>query len=245
MKKLSFILPVLVAASSTLAAPVALQNATATHSQDANLSVYRMIESPAVNSNYLGWAANGLSATAAFETVSDATGPQFVVTLKNESGLGTEAGYAPSFTLACFRVSVTNDNRADFADGLASGGDVTANWTVLTPVSAVISTTGWDASALSLLNRGDDALLLTPATTPPAGAGNTTIYTVTYNNPLANVTGFRLEALEDASLPGGGPGTWPADGNMWVSEFSVQVVPEPATLGLMSLGALALLRRKH
>ncbi|MCO8121576.1 DUF1549 domain-containing protein [Stieleria sp. TO1_6] len=52
-----------------------------------------------------------------------------------------------------------------------------------------------------------------------AGKG---VYTIQYPTSLRGITGFRLEALADASLPSNGPGL-PPNGNFVVTEFEIQV----------------------
>ena len=49
-------------------------------------------------------------------------------------------------------------------------------------------------------------------------------YTITVNTSLKDITAFRVEALQDTSRPGAGPGL-PANGNFVVTEFEVQAAP--------------------
>ena len=53
------------------------------------------------------------------------------------------------------------------------------------------------------------------------GPNGRTTYTIVANNPLANVTGFRLEAIANDGLPNRGPGR-AINGNFVVSQFLVQ-----------------------
>jgi hypothetical protein len=46
-------------------------------------------------------------------------------------------------------------------------------------------------------------------------------YTVIAETSLTGITGVRLEALEDASLPMGGPGMQTINGNFVLSELEV------------------------
>lgn len=221
-----------------LAGPVGLQNATATFSQSigANFPASTMIDGNFSGALGQGWAifdgAGALAQTAVFETTADtgfAGGTLLTFTL---SQLYTAA---PQHTLGRFRLSFTTDNRADFADGLQTGGDVTANWTVLTPTSASAT----NGATLAILGDGS---VLASGTSP-----STSVYTITALTSLTGITGFRLEALEDPSLPGSGPGRQPANGNFVLTEFEVNAdvaVPEPASLALLSAGfALFLARR--
>ncbi|TWU04905.1 DUF1549 domain-containing protein [Stieleria varia] len=54
-----------------------------------------------------------------------------------------------------------------------------------------------------------------------SGEKGTGVYTVTYETNLKQITGFRLEALSDPSLPANGPGL-PPNGNFVVTEFEIQ-----------------------
>lgn len=140
-------------------------------------------------------------------------------------------------SLGCFRLSYTTDDRSQFADGLQNGGDVTANWTVINPDSAQSS------GGETILLRGDGSLLVVggPYYTPTYPT-----YTVDASIHASGITGFRLEALNDPSLPFGGPGREPTAGNFHLSEFVVSAVPEPpgcAVAACVGLVGLALSRR--
>lgn len=213
---LQFLL-VLSSASTTYATLFPLQNATATFSQTsfAGQPIGQAIDGNLGDQN--GWAiyegpTDGMGAipgltnprVAAFETVSDisfAGGASLTFTLQQLFYIGTH-------NIGRFRLSATTDARSEFADGLPTGGDVTAAWTELTPLSA--TTTG--SATLSIL--GDNSIL--------ASGSNpiTSIYTVTAFAPLIGITGFRLEVLADASFPDSGPGR-NSNGNFVLTEFQV------------------------
>jgi hypothetical protein len=228
--------------------PITLQNATATFSQTfsgQNFYASSMIDGSFTDAVGDGWAIydpiSGMSAqTAVFETQSDvgfATGVDFTFQLYQLYSEPYE------HTVGRFRLSVTTDNRATFADGLQSGGDVTAAWTVLVPLTV----SGTNGPTLTILPDGS---VLAGGTSPA-----TSVYTVTGSTALLGITGIRLEVLQDPSLPYSGPGRYFGNGNFVLTEFTVDAtagagpgaVPEPATAGLMlaAFGALACLRRRH
>ena len=213
---------------------VALQNATATFSQtfSGDFSVARAIDG--VTTDNLGWAIfdsnaaqNTSAQTAVFETVADAGiagGTRLTFNL-------TQAYAISPHLIGRFRLSATTDARSQFADGLQTGGDVTANWTILTLASAV------SANGASLSILGDNSVL--------SGGANpgTDIYTVSALTGLTGITGIRLEVMEDASLPTNGPGRQASNGNFVLSGFSVAqsaaVVPEASPLSLLGVGIAA------
>ena len=199
---------------------ITLQNATASFSQ-GGYPVSAVIDgSTAPNS---GWAHAGLSQSdaAVFETVADASFSVYNFTMLNVDTVN------PTHEIGRFRISATTDDRSTFADGLQSGGAVTANWTVLT-LTGLVSSAG---STLTLLSDGS---VLVGGPTP-----NTDIYTFSASTNLTGITGFRLEVLTDASLPNGGPGR-AGNANFVLSEFTVTAVPEPSSYALFG-GGLALL----
>lgn len=208
------------------AATVTLQQATATYSQPG-YSVATAINGTLADN--LGWAIdNGgtVAQTAVFETSSDigfASGSTLTFTIYQTHGIDFVF-----HTLGRFRLSVTTDLRSQFADGLATGGDVTANWTVLDP-SSFLSANG------ATLTKLGDLSLLASGTSP-----QTDIYSVTATTTLTGITGIRLEALEDPSLPFNGPGRQPLNGNFVLSEFVVDIspVPEPTIAAFLVAGSL-------
>lgn len=221
--------------SSVAAAPVALQNATATFSQTFTEPTVFTIDQAidGIETSLNGWAISEGpvanipnptgSQTAVFETASDlnpVAGTPVEFTLKSFLG-GTHL-------IGRFRLSATTDDRTTFADGLANGGDVTANWTVLTPNS--FSSVG--GVSFTILPDGS---LLASGPFP-----TTDSYTVTVQTDLQGITGFRLEVIEDASLPALGPGVAPANGNFVLTEFSVNAtlapVPEPDAWAMLLTG---------
>lgn len=219
---------------------VALQNATATFSQTifGGAPVAQAIDGSFAADN--GWAISRgggtntscIPETAVFETASDAG---FAVGTALTFTMHQLFSSNPGHTIGRFRLSYTTDNRADFADGLGTGGDVTANWTVLSPLSA----TATGGATLTVL--GDNSVL--------AGGTNpaTSVFTVTAQTFLTGITGFRVEMLEDASLPLLGPGRFSTNGNFVLTEFEIDAVaiPEPGASLCVAFAALLLPNRRR
>lgn len=218
------------------AAPVLLQNGTATFSQTLNGCSPTPVCSPdqAVDgdtSDVNGWAIATAprddvtkDETAVWETASDLSASNLSITMKFLHS-------NPGHLLGRFRFSVTTDDRSTFADGLDTGGDVLANWTVL--ASPTVS----GPAGMTFTTLGDNSIL--------AGGmiAATGTYTVNFALPVSNITGLRLEALEDPSLPFNGPGLHSVNGNFLLTEMTLDAttaVPEPSSLLLLGLGALGL-----
>lgn len=202
---------------------VQLQNATATFSQTSfgGDPVGQTIDGSLNDHN--GWAIYE-GPTDCCGAIPGMTNPQIAV-WETTSDINFAGGATLTFTLqqlfyigthsiGRFRLSATTDARSEFADGLASGGDVTAAWNVLTPLSADAT----NGQTLSIL--GDSSIL--------AGGVNpqTSTYTVTAFTPLVGITGFRLEVLADNSFPDAGPGR-NSNGNFVLTEFQVDASSLP------------------
>jgi hypothetical protein len=71
------------------------------------------------------------------------------------------------------------------------------------------------------------------------------LYDLVFKPGIMNITGIRLEALNNPALPTNGPGYSPDDGNFTLNEITAQAVPEPASLALLALGGMALLTRRR
>jgi hypothetical protein len=219
----------LFASTAAFADTVPLQNATATFSQFISPESYSVAYAiDGVVDNRTGWAvgqldgihANGFAdpQTAAFETVTDVGftgGTLLTFTLIQAHTASIYTTSNDRHNLGRFRISVTTDPRDTFADGLETGGDVTANWTVLDPIT-FSSTVGTPLTELS-----DHSIL--------AGGANpsTDTYIVSAETSLTGITGIRLEALADPSLPDNGPGRREENGNFVLSEFQVDAAPVP------------------
>ena len=128
-----------------------------------------------------------------------------------------EHNYGPpeGLLLGRFRLSATTADRATFADGKLNEGAIEAPWTVLIPDVA------WPSGQGALLIQPDGSLLA-------VGPYGRDTYTLVCHTDLVGITGFRLEALEDASLPKtpqgkteGGPGRTPGEGNFTVTRLAV------------------------
>ena len=204
------------------AGAVSLQWGTATYSQ-AGGTPTSAINGTTTGNDAWGISQSDLSTaaeTAVFETatyVGFVGGTTLTFTLRQNSSLLNN-------TIGCFRLSVTTDNRNEFADGFNFGGDVTANWTVLDPSSFI------SANGATLTKQGDLSILASG--TNPA----TDTYTITALTSLTGITGIRLEVLEDDSLPTDGPGRASPSGNFKLTEIELTAESSavPPIAGLMA-----------
>lgn len=217
--------------------PVPLAQATATFSQicGGGASVSRFIDgNPAT-----GWAIfeapcsssaeRSFDQTAVAETVSDLVSPvpgqPFVIDISLLSGFNS--GTVLPHALGLFRLSVTGDDRSTFADGLSAGGDVTANWTVLTPYSAIAEATNSagvpNANPAAVLTVQPDSSILASGPLPEYNR-----YRILAVSPLTAVTGVRIEVIDAngtssaaaLGLPTGGPGRM-TNGNFILFEMTM------------------------
>ena len=207
------------------AADIALGHATADYSQDffpgdPPFTVDKAIDGSFDTGN--GWAIYpqvGMDHVAVFETQSDtgfALGSELTFTLSQ-----MHVSPVGEHTLGRFRLSLTTDSRDEFADGLPSGGDVSANWRVLRPLRF------WSRFTNDIvMTRMNDNSILVSGVNPV-----TNIYTVKVHTTLTNITGFRIEALSDSSLPAQGPGR-AFNGNFVLTEFQVSIEPSAPPLDI-------------
>jgi len=170
----------LVWAADAAATPVLLQNATADFSQ-SGFTINQTIDG---NTTSGGWAFSAQQAfnhTGVWETAADLGPSELTFTL-----IQRIAG-VDGLNLANLRFSVTQDARSTFADGLANGGDVTATWTQLTPLTAIASGAGTPTI------NGNNTITFAAESTLNNSTDVT--YTVTASNPFIGITGFRLEVI--------------------------------------------------
>jgi hypothetical protein len=230
-----------VTASKVEATKIVLQNGTGTFSQALQTCEGgHCTPALAVDGDFSalnGWAiARGSSPathieTAVWETATDVSAGDLTITM-----------HFPldpiQHFLGRFRFSVTTDDRNMFADGLHTGGDVTATWSVLT--DPIVSGPAY----MTFTTLGDESVL----------AGGAIAYhgkvSVLYSTGISRITGLRLEALEHASLPFLGPGTSSTNGNFVLNEImldaeaattvTIDVKPgsDPNSIDLCSKGAV-------
>jgi hypothetical protein len=200
---------------------ITLTNATADFSQPAFSTFPEYVPSLAIDgqlTNDVGWSIfpqTGQAHSFVVETVTDAGfpgGTDFLFKIYN-------LHLNPYHNLGRFRFSATTDFRSTFADGLAVGGDVTANWTVLPPSNA------WSTNGTTFQINTDGSILATGPTP------STDIYMISCSTRLTGITGFRLEVLLDPSLPSGGPGRAP-NGNFLLTELQVSATPSAPVLNI-------------
>ena len=193
-------------------APVPLQNGTATFSQSLNFThspdqaidgIFDDSSGSWAIAQYDGFGGTNPE-TAVWETVTDLNADLLSFTMYFNH-------WNPGHLLGRFRFSVTTDDRSLFADGLDTGGAVNANWVVLE--NPIVH----GPAGMTFTTQSDSSVLAGGAT---AAQG---IYTVTYATPVSGITGIRLEALEDPSLPGGnGPGLFERNGNFLLNEITLK-----------------------
>ncbi len=222
--------------SAVHATLVAFQNGTATFSQTHGggpFSPDMAVDGDLSDPN--GWAIYDGVATASeiavWEMVGDVAAGD--LTFKMHF-LHFNSGHL----LGRFRFSVTTDDRSTFADGLPTGGDVTANWTVLTNPQI----TGPAGMSFNVL---PDSSILSVG--PVANQGT---YTVAYTTGVHGITGLRLEAMADPSLPQDGPGLHGFNGNFLLTEMTLDATLIPEPTGLVPAGVIvaslgARIRRRH
>lgn len=243
------------ATSEAGARTVPLQNATATYTQPGPIRPELWGPSNTidgrVSGSFTSWATvnrdidpggdPNLSEAIVWETRTDLTLDgrlplEFRLHFKDGVPIGNRG-------LGRFKISYTTDPRDRFADGLANGGDVVANWTTIDLVG-LFSDSGETFETLE-----DGSVLVQP------GTGTAPTYQATALLAVADITGFRLDALQHPSLPFGGPGAGGVGGdpidlqNFHLSEFEVHAVPVPAALPLLAtamggLGWMAHRRRR-
>ena len=184
--------------SSVSAAEVTLQNATATYSQGTaageglSWAISQTIDGVIADKNgWAIWRPGTQSETAAFETTTNvgySKGTLLTFNLYQDYDAG---GGGLRHLLGKFRLSVTQADRTAFADGLQTNGNVgdPSIWTHLHPLSA-ISQNG------ATLTINSDNTIFSGGFLP-----GTDTYTVMAATTLTNITGFRLEALQDPLSP--------------------------------------------
>lgn len=210
-------------AATLRADTVTLTSASATFSQ-SGFDISNVItnsNTPGGTSNTTsGWAIDpneGVSQTAVFGVTGNAaTSSEFTFNLfQNFTGGGSNFQH----TIGDFLISVTT----------AASPTFSSLWTNLTNVTAT------------------DGLLTDPATVNPTtgevqflGASpDTATYTVTGDTTLQNITGIRLEVLNNALLPHDGPGRQPTNGNFVLTALGVSAAATP--LPSSAMGGLVLL----
>ncbi len=184
--------------------PVSLQNATATFSQGG----FPAGSSIDGNTSNGGWAINSgpTPQTIVWETTNN-----IPAAADTQIAFDFIQNFGGAHFLGAFRISATTDARSEFADGLTTGGDVSANWVVLDPI--LITSTGGETFTV----REDKAVVVT-GVMPSA-----TTHTIRYQGIIGDVTGFRLEMLNDPALGGvGGPGRT-SHGNFVLTEVVAKV----------------------
>lgn len=210
--------------------PVTLTTPTATFCQPSGGGPFTIPE--AIDGSFSplsGWA------------IDPQEGATHVAVLKTTADIGVGENTTLTFTLHMlyganhllgkFRLAATTSARATYGLG-ATCADATpggsAVWTALHPTSAL------SANGQTLTVQLDESILSSGSN--PA----TDVVTVQVITPLVGITGFRFEALTDATLPFNGPGRQPTNGNFVLTEIVVDADAAPIpSLPAVALGILA------
>lgn len=250
--KLRLYIPSLLFCGAILAQPdseaaiIGLSQATASFSQSAfgvNEAIDGITTCTAQNAN--GWAVHpgeSKRQTAVFETIADvnvaAAGGQIEFKLIQDY-LHPDTGQ-DNHQLGRFMLSYTTADRSDFADGKTVDGQLGSDsiWTSLDPIYYKVCFRDGSYDSVATLTGLDDNSMLADR------SNHRGYYVIDASLNATSVTGFRIDAMTDASLPFNGPGREPTNGNFVLTEFQVFAVPEPSTCCLGLLGTLILLGRR-
>ncbi|MCY2952775.1 MAG: VPLPA-CTERM sorting domain-containing protein [Planctomycetota bacterium] len=220
LKRLSILSAAVLGLSAGLAqaASVGLSSATATFSQ-TGFDVSAAIDG-SLNNN-TGWAIdpNEVNQSAVFNAAGPVGGVGGTVFTFTMSQLFPNPDM---HTIGKFKLSVTTDGSA---------------WNDLAGVTFAAN------PAETPVNIGADGTILLAGSFRPS----VSVYTVTGMTNLSAITGFKLDVLEDTSLPFQGPGRQPVNGNFVLTEFQVDATPVPlpaaAWAGMALLGGLGVAKR--
>jgi hypothetical protein len=213
-------------AAPAIAAPVPISSETATFCQDGYPINAAFDGDFSAGSGWAVYGQIGSSQTVAFKASSNVgSGDQTQLVFQLHMFWGA------SHILGKFRLSATTSGQSTYGQGATCSDpdpSGSANWTVLHPQS-VHSQNG---QTLTILG---DGTVLASGNNPEGD-----LVTVVATTPLRGITGFRLEALADASFVDSGPGR--ADnGNFVLNELTVDASsfsPVPAAgIGILALMA--------
>lgn len=200
-------------------ATIPLQNATATFSQHltADFTPDKTIDGIISGTDWTSWAVfpdQFNTQTIVWETKNDLTMNHGAI---NFQLFHQELLALPGHSLGHFRLSYTTDNRDQFADGRADGGDVSANWIPIDPVFM-------SSNEGEIFTEQSDFSIVVSE-----GSNQYPIYTIGSELTVDGLTGFRLEAIS---------GRQPLNGNFALSEFVVTAapIPEPSTYAMLLAG---------
>jgi hypothetical protein len=211
-----------------MAIPVPLGSVTATFCQSG------WPVSASIDGSYSsvdGWAVDpqeGSDKTAAYKTSADISNTGgTVLTFK------LHMLYLIDHELGRFRLAATTSSRTLYGQGAEctdSNPGGSAAWTVLQPDSVT------SANGQTLTVQPDGSILAS------GGLPDTDVVTFRVTTQLQGITGFRLEALADSSLPYSGPGRSPSNGNFVLTELVVdQRSLVPASVPTLDSRSMALM----
>jgi hypothetical protein len=235
------LLPLVVLASRAAAQcplePVVLRTGTASFTQDCGgYSPAFAVDASPTTAWALGRCSGGgdtsRSESLVFETAEDFGGPGLTrLVIEVYSGGAFSGGGGGNLSVGRLLVSYTQADRSNFANGLASGGQLGTEWTALVPNIVLASRADAAGNAQAPNPQLDPTATVGPDGTILIGGPSPefALYTILATVPSGLVRGIRFDFVDsngaslaaDQGLPTGGPGRH-GGGNMLVRTIEVR-----------------------